>query len=92
MLYGEYRGVQEMDQTLTIRVPRPITFGEYRNTNKGGLAFVVFEYLEFTHGGDEFELGKQLAMVSDLYILCTAGYYVLQQFLMILYLCHWIRF
>ncbi len=68
MLYGEYTGVKEIAETLTIRVPRPITFGEYMNTKEpsksaGGIAFVVFEYLEFTYGGDEFDFGKQLAKV-----------------------------
>jgi len=66
MLYGEFTGVQEMADTSTIRVPRPITFAEYKNpsSNKGGgIAFIVFEYFEFTYGGDEFELGKQLAKV-----------------------------
>jgi fructosamine-3-kinase len=32
--------------------------------SKGGYAFVVFEYLDFTPGGNEYDLGKQLAMVS----------------------------
>ena len=64
MLFGEYTGVKEMYDTSTIRVPRPITFGEYKQLNKSGISFVVFEYLEFTSGGNEYELGKQLAMVG----------------------------
>ena len=56
MLQAEYRGVQEMAETNTIRVPRPICFGEHRRRG-----FAVFEHLEFCRGGSEYELGQQLA-------------------------------
>jgi fructosamine-3-kinase len=58
MLRAEYLGVKEMSNTNTIRVPTPIAFGEYKQGNR---AFVIFEYLEFTGGGSQYELGKQLA-------------------------------
>jgi len=56
MLQAEYLGVSEMAASQTIRVPKPICFGEHR-----GRAFAVFEFLNFTRGGSEFELGLQLA-------------------------------
>lgn len=57
MLRAEYLGVKEMSDTNTIRVPTPVCFGEYQSNR----AFAVFEYLEFTGGGSQFELGVQLA-------------------------------
>ena len=57
MLKAEYHGVKEMDDTHTIRVPKPIAYGKTDN----GRAFVVFEYLEFTRGGSGYDLGVQLA-------------------------------
>lgn len=56
MLRAEYLGVKEMSETSTIRVPKPVTFGEH-----GSKAFVIFEYLEFTGGGSQYEMGQQLA-------------------------------
>jgi fructosamine-3-kinase len=58
MLRAEYEGVKAMADTNTIRVPRPIAYGEGgpRNT-----AFVVFEYLQFCGGGSQYELGQNLA-------------------------------
>eukprot|EP00543_Licmophora_paradoxa_P007016 CAMPEP_0202453490 /NCGR_PEP_ID=MMETSP1360-20130828/11456_1 /ASSEMBLY_ACC=CAM_ASM_000848 /TAXON_ID=515479 /ORGANISM="Licmophora paradoxa, Strain CCMP2313" /LENGTH=257 /DNA_ID=CAMNT_0049072599 /DNA_START=52 /DNA_END=822 /DNA_ORIENTATION=+ len=56
MLRAEYLGVKEMSSTRSIRVPTPVAFGE-----EGSKAFVVFEYLNFCGGGDEFQLGVQLA-------------------------------
>jgi len=56
MLRAEYMGVKEMSDTNTIRVPKPVAFGEHENR-----AFVIFEYLEFTGGGSQYELGNQLA-------------------------------
>jgi fructosamine-3-kinase len=58
MLKAEYLGVKEMSETQTIRVPTPIAFGEYA---PGRRAFVIFEYLEFTGGGSQYELGRNLA-------------------------------
>lgn len=60
MLYAEYRGVKEMSETETIKVPKPIAFGEHHGEPRD-VAFVVFEYLEFCGGGSHFELGRQLA-------------------------------
>jgi fructosamine-3-kinase len=56
MLRAEYLGVKAMSDTNTIRVPTPVAFGEHSNR-----AFVIFEHLEFTGGGSQYELGQQLA-------------------------------
>jgi len=64
MLKAEYLGVKEMSETNTIKVPKPIAFGIHKDiTKKWGseIAFVAFEYLEFCGGGNEFELGQNLA-------------------------------
>jgi fructosamine-3-kinase len=58
MLRAEYEGVKAMSNTNTIRVPTPITFGTYKETNQ---SFVLFEYLEFCGGGSQYELGVALA-------------------------------
>lgn len=60
MLRAEYLGVREMSETNTIRVPKPVSYGEH-----GGRAFVMFEYLEFTNEGrgGQYQLGKQLAQM-----------------------------
>ena len=60
MLMAEYLGVSAMSKTNTIQVPTPIAFGEYKDL---GQAFAIFEWLEFTRGGNHFELGVQLAKV-----------------------------
>lgn len=46
-----------MADTNTIKCPRPIAYGDYN----GRTTFVLFEYLEFTGGGSQYELGQQLA-------------------------------
>jgi Fructosamine kinase len=56
MLRAEYLGVKAMYETHTVRVPRPIAFGEFQNR-----AFVIFEHLDFCGGGSQYELGQQLA-------------------------------
>lgn len=56
MLKAEYLGVKEMAETNTVRVPTPVAFGNYQNK-----AFAIFEYLDFTGGGSQYELGQQLA-------------------------------
>jgi fructosamine-3-kinase len=56
MLLAEYLGVKDMAETKTIRVPTPVAFGEH-----GSRAFVIFEHLEFSGGGSQYELGQQLA-------------------------------
>lgn len=63
MLYAEYLGVNEMHQTNTIKVPKPIACGKHSKTNQ---AFCIFEYLEFVGGskGSQFQLGVELAKVS----------------------------
>ena len=60
MLKAEYLGVKAMSDTNTIQVPTPIAFGQHERR-----AFVIFEYLEFCGGGSQFELGVQLAKVSE---------------------------
>jgi hypothetical protein len=71
MLRAEYEGVKAMSETNTIQVPTPIAFGQHvkdggSNNNNNGQAFVLFEYLEFCGGGNQYELGVQLAKVSFL--------------------------
>lgn len=58
MLRAEYLGVKAMAESKTIKVPTPVVFGEYPQGNR---AFVIFEWLEFTSGGSQYELGQQLA-------------------------------
>lgn len=62
MLLAEYMGVKEMSETNTIKVPKPIAFGEHHGAGRH-IAFVVFEYLEFCGGGSGFELGQNLAQM-----------------------------
>jgi fructosamine-3-kinase len=59
MLKAEYLGVKEMSETQTIKVPKPIAFGD----GPGNAAFVIFEYLDFCGVGSGKELGVQLAMM-----------------------------
>ena len=59
MLQAEYLGLKEMSETQTIRVPTPVAFG----THDSHTAFAVFEYLEFTGSGSQYELGRQLAQM-----------------------------
>ena len=59
MLRAEYLGVKAMSDTQTIRVPKPVCFGVYQQNR----AFALFEYLEFTGGGSQFELGQKLAQM-----------------------------
>lgn len=79
MLHAEYMGVKEMSETDTIKVPKPIAFGEH---HAGGgaprdIAFVVFEYLEFSGGGSGFELGQNLAkMHRSLSVSKQFGFHV----------------
>lgn len=58
MLKAEYIGVKTMDETNTIKVPKPIAYGEYEARRQ---AFVIFEYLEMSSGGSQYNLGQQLA-------------------------------
>lgn len=60
MLHAEYMGVKEMSETNTIKVPKPVAFGEHHGPGRD-IAFVVFEYLEFCGGGSGYELGQNLA-------------------------------
>ena len=61
MLRAEYLGVKEMANSNTIKVPRPVAYGEGGPMNS---AFVVFEYLNFVGGqGSQRELGRQLALM-----------------------------
>lgn len=73
MLHAEYEGVKEMAETNTIKVPTPIAFGEFHG-QPANCAFVVFEYLQFCGGGNGYELGQQLAKVSEVFVvLCVHG-------------------
>ena len=56
MLQAEYRGVQELAASQTMRVPTPICVGK-----DGTRAFCVFEYLQFCSGGSGRETGVTLA-------------------------------
>jgi len=62
MLHAEYMGVKKMSLSNTIKVPRPVAFGEHHGMPRN-IAFVIFEYLEFGGGGNQFELGKKLAQM-----------------------------
>jgi fructosamine-3-kinase len=57
MLAAEFRGIQEISDTRTIRVPRPVAAGE----GPGSQAFAIFECLRFAPGGSQFELGQHVA-------------------------------
>lgn len=63
MLQAEYLGVKAMANTNTVKVPEPICTGVFESgiTQR---SFVMLEYLEFTSGGSQYELGVQLAKVS----------------------------
>jgi fructosamine-3-kinase len=76
MLYAEYSGIKEMAETNTIKVPRPIAFGEHHGPGRD-IAFVVFEYLEFCGGGSGYQLGQNLAkMHRCLHSDCKFGFHV----------------
>ena len=65
MLKAEYEGVKSMAETDTIKVPKPIAFGEFHGEPRN-CAFVVFEYLQFCGGGSQYELGQRLAKVRKI--------------------------
>lgn len=57
MFEAEHKGLQEMADTNTIRVPRPLCSGVAANK-----AYLVMEYIELTsRGADPGQLGQQLA-------------------------------
>lgn len=60
MMYGEYCSVTALQQTRTIRVPKPIAYGNY---NAGARTFVILEHLQFAPSSlsSQYELGRQLA-------------------------------
>jgi fructosamine-3-kinase len=66
MLKAEYMGVKEMSDTNTIKVPKPVAYGEGAGPMCNS-AFVVFEYLNLGGGGaggsSQRELGRQLALL-----------------------------
>jgi fructosamine-3-kinase len=72
MLRAEYLGVLHMHETNTIKVPRPIAFGEHHGPGRN-IAFVVFEYLNFCGGGDQYELGVQLARMHKMSTTTSNG-------------------
>lgn len=57
MLEAEYRGVKAMAETQTIRVPTPVAYGTFGSSR----SFALFEYLEFTSGASQEQLGRNLA-------------------------------
>jgi fructosamine-3-kinase len=56
MFVAEAAGLNSIDATATLRVPRPITYGI-----SGAQSFLVLEYLELSACGDARLLGEQLA-------------------------------
>jgi fructosamine-3-kinase len=61
MMYGEFCSVQAIDQTRTIRVPKPIAYG---NDESGSRTFVIFEYLSFAAPSQsQYTLGQELAQL-----------------------------
>jgi fructosamine-3-kinase len=62
MLYGEYCSVTALQQTRTIRVPKPIAYGNY---DAGARTFVILEHLQFAPSSlsSQYELGRQLAQL-----------------------------
>jgi fructosamine-3-kinase len=58
MLQGEFVGVQEIRRTNTIRVLQPIAAGEKPGSNQ---AFAVYEFLRFTRGDSQNDLGQHVA-------------------------------
>jgi fructosamine-3-kinase len=71
MLKAEFLGVKEMSETNTIRVPTPVAFGNYQSK-----AFAIFEYLDFTGGGSQYELGQQLAKMHRHFSSQGFGFHV----------------
>jgi fructosamine-3-kinase len=74
MLAAELRGVQEIFDTGTVRVPRPIAAGE----GPGSQAFAVFECLRFAPGGvgSQFELGQRVARMHRIASRVGYGFHV----------------
>ncbi|MDH5388355.1 MAG: fructosamine kinase family protein [Gammaproteobacteria bacterium] len=56
MFEVEAEGLQEMANSNTIRVPRPVCYGEF-----GNQCYIVMEYLDLAGGGDNMLFGQQLA-------------------------------
>ncbi|KAF6003468.1 fructosamine 3 kinase [Cyanidiococcus yangmingshanensis] len=59
MFSAEFEGIQAMEATRTVRVPKPICYG-----NIASRSFIVLEYLELGGSGSESvyaDLGKKLA-------------------------------
>jgi fructosamine-3-kinase len=59
MFSAEFEGIQAMDETKTVRVPKPICYG-----NTASHSFIVLEYLEFGGMGKEStyeRFGERLA-------------------------------
>eukprot|EP00607_Mallomonas_marina_P003002 CAMPEP_0182433710 /NCGR_PEP_ID=MMETSP1167-20130531/65032_1 /TAXON_ID=2988 /ORGANISM="Mallomonas Sp, Strain CCMP3275" /LENGTH=295 /DNA_ID=CAMNT_0024622735 /DNA_START=305 /DNA_END=1192 /DNA_ORIENTATION=- len=56
MLCAEYNGIKDMYNTKTIRVPKPICFG-----NEGYNSYAVFERLNLGGSGSGEAMGKKLA-------------------------------
>lgn len=62
MFQAEALGLEQMQETHTIRVPKPITWGI-----TGDSAYIVLEWLEFGRGTNEswIEMGRQLAAMHQ---------------------------
>ncbi len=61
MFEAEHKGLQELSNTNTIRVPKPLCSGVAENK-----AYLVMEYIELTsRGADPAQLGQQLAAMHQ---------------------------
>ena len=60
MFEAEAEGLLEMANSNTIKVPRPVCYGEF-----GNQCYIVMEYLELTGGGDNMQFGQQLAAMHQ---------------------------
>jgi len=56
MFAAEAAALEEMANTVTIRVPRPLVHGVADSS-----AYLILEYIEFGHRGDAAAMGRQLA-------------------------------
>lgn len=60
MFAAEAESLLEIANTNTIRVPRPVCYGEY-----GDQCYIVMEYLELTGSGNSMVFGQQLAAMHQ---------------------------
>ena len=60
MFEAEAEGLLEMASSNTIKVPRPVCYGEHAEQ-----CYIVMEYLDFGGGGDNALFGQQLAAMHQ---------------------------